>query len=408
MAAQPSAPSAAKVFGDAGAPHAAGPAAAHGVDSEVGAWLAAHGLEEYAGALAAAGYNRMLFLATMGDTEASLLVATAKMPTPHARMFNHALQALRGPGGPAAGSGHGGSLAAEPVVVLAQLAAAPPPPAPQPQRPQPLPGGMEAGDFVVSLVDEAGKLARGDIGTVKGPATSTGEDAARRVLVSFPNWPAVNVLGTQVRTLQKGDVVVLASSLPNLLQRGAVGKILGGGSSAGRVRVKFNRLESMVNVDVSLLRCRGDAADEAQRRASAVMLALFVFASLYVTGICVCFVWGTGYTWIKHDMCGNADDDAMRCGAGQRYQHTDPNCCALQGLPSGCDPPNDLTTCNYLPLCCGTFCELPTCGCDTTTGCPQPSSPCPCTDPSSPSCTSCQNCQVKRHTAHDYCDFRAK
>jgi hypothetical protein len=59
---------------------------------------------------------------------------------------------------------------------------------------QALPGGMIAGQRVVSLIDIDVTLARGDVGIVRGPSTS-GETA--RVNVHFPNKGSINLLPSQ-------------------------------------------------------------------------------------------------------------------------------------------------------------------------------------------------------------------
>jgi hypothetical protein len=102
---------------------------------EVQGWLAAHALEKYASSLAAQGYDKLLFLRGLGEAEVEGLVQSLQMPTPHARAFRAALEALV----PAATVTAGGApilgvqtatavparCAPQPTVAIAQQAAQP-------------------------------------------------------------------------------------------------------------------------------------------------------------------------------------------------------------------------------------------------------------------------------------------
>ena len=81
-----------------------------------------------------------------------------------------------------------------------------------------------------------------------------------------------------------------------------------------------------------------------------------------------------------------------------RAENTDKDCCRARGLPDGCGPnPDDNVNCNYLTaICCGEWCKLPGCGCNTGDGCDFVSAPCPSVNPYDPSpsgqtCTDCTN-----------------
>eukprot|EP01043_Picozoa_sp_COSAG02_P034032 COSAG02_NODE_2358_length_9064_cov_12.658003_1_plen_520_part_00 len=63
-------------------------------DTEVSQWLAAHQLERYSTALATEGYDRLVFLSDMAESDVADLVAAANMKRPHERTFRLALQGL--------------------------------------------------------------------------------------------------------------------------------------------------------------------------------------------------------------------------------------------------------------------------------------------------------------------------
>jgi hypothetical protein len=80
-------------------------------------------------------------------------------------------------------------------------------------------------------------------------------------------------------------------------------------------------------------------------------------------------------------------------------ENTDKDCCRARGLPDGCGPnPDTNVPCNYLDeICCGDFCKLPACGCNTGTTCSDSgrvSAPCPAVNPydPSPSDQACKDC----------------
>ena len=95
-------------------------------------------------------------------------------------------------------------------------------------------------------------------------------------------------------------------------------------------------------------------------------------------------------------------------------ENTDKDCCRARGLPDGCGPnPDTNVPCNYLAaVCCGDFCKLPHCGCNTATTCDDSgrvSAPCPTVNPYDPSpsdqtCTDCTDddvCCVPDHVPID-------
>ena len=63
-------------------------------DTEVSQWLAAHQLERYSVALATEGYDRLIFLSDMAESDVADLVTAANMKRPHERTFRLALQEL--------------------------------------------------------------------------------------------------------------------------------------------------------------------------------------------------------------------------------------------------------------------------------------------------------------------------
>ena len=63
-------------------------------NTEVSQWLSAHQLERYSAALAAEGYDRLVFLSDMSESDVAELVTAANMKRPHERTFRLALQGL--------------------------------------------------------------------------------------------------------------------------------------------------------------------------------------------------------------------------------------------------------------------------------------------------------------------------
>lgn len=57
-------------------------------------WLSAHGLEAYAPGMLAKGYDKLVFLRGLGETEIADIIRLLQMPLPHARALRAGLAEL--------------------------------------------------------------------------------------------------------------------------------------------------------------------------------------------------------------------------------------------------------------------------------------------------------------------------